>query len=832
VTELINQIDQIWQDLRFAARQLVRAPGFAVTAMLTLALGIGANTGIYSIINGFLRPLPVPDADRIVVLAADVPGDETGLRYQFSYPALVDYREQSGVFSDLFGFETQLGGLTLDGKTSQFLFQAVTGNLFSGLGVTPAAGRLLQPGEGEYLGGEPVVVLGYAYWQKRFSGRPDAVGSVVRIDGQPVRVIGVTPEGFHGMYSSTTMDGYVPLVNLQWHSRKVDWLFTDRASTYLTAVGRLKPGVSLAAAQSAVSVVAQRLAEQYPVTERGTAIRVLPEPLARPVPLSFMTNILPVIRGLLFLLATLVLLLACLNVTNLLFVRGTARERELAVRSALGSGRARLVRLLLAESLLITLGGAIAGVALGQMAGPLILRTVDIAIDIPIRFDSALDWRVFRYAFLVVALTGLAIGIVPAWRASRTRMTDVLHDGGRGGTESVRRQRMRRVLVIAQVAGSLVLLIVAGFFVRSLQRTQKIDLGFDPNQLITMRLNPYQVGYELERATAFYDELQRRVRALPGVEYASLSFNTPMSYIVGACPVMAEGAPVTDERTWPAVPYNTVGTDYFKTLKLQVVRGRAFDERDAKSTTPVIMVNETLAAQFWPGRDPIGQRLRVRCVTQEELWEVVGVARDSKYIAVFEKQLPFVYVAADQTQPMMRVLQVRSAVPPDQMFQRVQREIDTLDPEMPVADRRTMRDIIGGSFGHVLFRVGATQATSLGLLGLVLAVVGVYGVASYSASQRVREIGIRLALGAEPSHVRWLVLRQSAGLVIVGVVVGLVASAVVTTLFTRFVVLVSATDPVTFVSVTATLVAIALVACYLPARRAMRVDPMSALRHE
>jgi macrolide transport system ATP-binding/permease protein len=824
-------LDRLRQDLRFAWRQLVRAPAFALTAIATLALGIGANTGIFSIINGFMRPMPVPAADRIVVLAADTPDDDTGLRFEFSYPELVDYREQADVFSDVFAYVTRLGGLTVDGQTRQFLYHAVTGDFFTGLGLTPAAGRLFTPGEGEHLGAERVVVLGHAYWQRRFGGREDVVGTMLRLDGQPARVVGVAPAGFHGLHNATTMDGYVPLANMQARTGQTDWLFADRASSYLTMIGRLRPHVTVREAQAAVDIVAQRLASLHPTT-KGIGVRVIPEPEARPVPLKFFATILPVIRALLFLLATLVLLLACLNVTNLLFVRATARAREMAVRTALGSGQLRLIRLLLVESLMLAIAGALAGVLLGRLAGTLLVGSLNVALDIPINLDFSFDWRVFRYAFAVALFTGVVIGIVPAWRASRTRVTDVLHDGGRSGTPSARRQRVRSALVIAQVAGSLVLLIVAGFLVRSLQSAQRIDLSFDPDQLVTMRVDPFHIGYDPERTAAFYDTLETRLRDLPGVEFATTAFNTPMSYFIGSCPVQVEGASATDSRSWPAVPYTSVGTNYFDTLRLPIVRGRPFDDRDVLSTTPVVIVNETLAAQFWPGQNPIGKRLDIRCVTKHEPWEVIGVAHDSKYIAVFEQPLPYLYVSTGQTRPSLRVVIVRSAAPFDDIAGRVQREIAAIDPDIPVADIRNMRDTINGSIGYVMFRVGATQAGAMGVLGLILAVVGVYGVVSYGASQRVREIGIRLALGAQPTDVRQLVLRQGAWLVFAGVACGLVASAVVTIALTRFVVLVSATDPLTFVLVTTTLVVIALVACYLPARRAMRVDPMTALRHE
>ena len=824
-------IGALWQDGRYALRQLGRAPAFAITAIVTLALGIGANTGVFSIIHGVFRPLPVPAADRLVVLAADVPTDDTGLRYQFSYPALNDYREQSGAFSDLFAFESLMGGLSTANRSLRFVYQAVSGNFFAGLRLAPAAGRLFQAREAELPGGEPIVVLGHQFWVTQFGGDPGIVDTFVRIDGQPVRVIGIAPEGFRGLYNGITMDGYMPLGSVRPRGRPADWYVTDRASAFLTIVGRLGPGVTLAAAQASVDVVADRLQRAYPVTEKGVRVRVIPEPEARPIPLRFFGTILPVVRGLLYLLSTMVLLLACLNVTNLLFVRGTTRAREMAVRTALGSGRGRLVRLLMVESTLVAIAGTAAGVAIGQTAGELLARSIDPALDVPVSLEFRYDWPVFRHALLTALGTAMAIGLVPAFRASRTHVTATLHDGGQNATPA-RRQHLRGALVVMQVAGSLVLLMVAGFLVRSLQRADRIDLGFDPANVLTVSLNPGVLGYDFDRIETFYGDVERRVRAIPGVEAAAISFNTPMSYLIGACPVEPEGAPVVDDRSWTAVAYNSVGSDYFTTMRLPIVRGRAFDDRELSSSTAVIIVNETLASMLWPGADPIGKRLIVRCMTPARPWEVIGVARDSKYIAVFERQQPYLYVSTAQTRPAMRVLQVRSSLPPGELGRRIRRDVAAIDADVSLGDFRTMHGVIAGSLGNVLFRVGATQGTAMGIIGLGLAIVGLYGVASYAATQRTREIGIRLALGADARDVRRLVLRQGVMLAIAGIALGLALSVVVTSNLTRFVVLVSTTDPAATGGVTLMLGAIALVACYLPARRAMRIDAISALRHE
>ena len=817
------------QDVRFVLRQMRRAPAFTISAILTLALGIGANTGIFSLLNGYLRPLPVPDADRIVVIAAEMPGDETGFRFGFSYPALTDYRGETGVFSDVFGFETRIAGLTARGKTTQFLYHAVTGNLFTGLQLPPILGRAFEPGEGEHGGGEAVVMFAYQFWQRRFGGDPGVIGTVLRLDGVPTRVIGVTPRGFHGLYQGAEIEGFVPLGSLRGRSSNPARFFTDRTHRYLTVGARLRPGVSIATAQAAVDVVAQRLQRTYP-QEKGVTARVIPEPLARPVPMRFLSSLVPLIRGSMLGLATLVLLIACMNVANLLLVRGTVRQREMAMRAALGSGGPRLIRLLLVESLLLSFSGTAAGLLLARWATGLFLGTIDIGSDIPLNLDFHYDWRVFLYAAAISGTTGVLMGIVPALRASRVDVRALLHDGGHGSA-GAGRQRLRSAMVVAQVAGSLVLLIVAGLCMRSLQRAQFVDLGFDAANIVTARLDPHQIGYDEPRSIAFYDELERRLAGLPGVDSVAMSFSVPTGYIIDGAPVAKEGEILATEEPRSNVTCNTVTPSFFDTLKIPIVRGRGFTPQDNDRSTRVVIVNETLARQMWPGEEAVGKRLIVPR-WDGRLWEVVGVARDSKYIAVFEGQLPHMYFALEQSPFFMRVVYVRSAAPPESLKMLVEREIHALDADMPIADARPLREIVEGGVGFLLFHVGSVQAGAMGLLGLVLAVVGVYGVVSYGASLRMREMGIRVALGASPGAVRGLVLRQGGLLVVVGIVCGLAVAAAVTRTLSTFFVLVGSLDAATFAAVTALLGSIALVACYLPARRAMRVDPMVVLRHE
>lgn len=812
-------------------RQAARAPGFVLTAAATLALGVGANTAIFGVINGFSRPLPVRDPEQIVVLAASLPGDDTGLRYRFSFPALQDYRRLASSFSDVFGFDIRISGLGASGKTTQFIYQLVTGNTFPALGLTPAVGRLLERGEGEFAGADSVLILGYGYWQRRFGGDPSIVNTTVTLDGRPARIIGVAPQGFAGLSEGAEMDGYAPLGGARRADARTTQIFTDRTIRPITMLARLKRGVSLAEAQAEVNVVASRIAAEYPATDKGITALVMPETMARPFPWPALSSLMPVVKYLLLVLSSVVLLIACLNVANLLLVRVTVREREMAVRASLGASRAGLIRLLMLESLLLAVLGTLLGLGLGKWMTMRFIESIDLGMDVPFRLDASFDWRVFSYSAVATLATGLVIGVLPARRASRPSITSLLHDGGRSGSSGAGRRRVRNALVVAQVAGSLVLLIVAGLFVRNLREAQHVDLGFNPRAVVSARLDTQHLGFDAAQNLTFYDNLDRRLRAIPGVESASQSFTVPLSWIAGGYLAVPEGE-AADTGPRPSVGCNTVTPDYFRTLEIPIIEGRGFTDCDTADSTRVAIVNDTLAARFWPNERPIGKRIEIPALPGPP-WEVVGVTRTTRYLAVFERPLPYFYLPQAQNPSFLRTIQVRSsAVPLDELRVRVEREIAGLQPALPIADLQTLEHAIAGNLGFVLFGVGAWQASALGLLGLLLAVIGVYGVVSYQTAQREKEIGIRMALGAEPSDVRRLVLKQGVVLVLIGAGIGLGVALIATTALGRMVLLVSTTDPLTFIGVTAVLTASALAACYLPARRATRVQPVVALRQE
>jgi predicted permease len=667
-------------------------------------------------------------------------------------------------------------------------------------------------------------VVGYSYWQKRFGGDPGIVGKQALIDGQEATIIGVAPKGFQGTNFALDFDGYVPLNMMS----EEDAAWNDRKSAALVVMGRLKPGVSLRQAQSSVNVIAERLAEQYPATDKGVTVRVIPERLARPQP--FANNIVPFIAGIFLALAALVLLLACMNVVNILLVRATMRQRELAIRAAMGATRGRLVRQLLTENIVLALFGGVGGLMLGVWASGAIASLLPSS-RFPVLLDFSFDWRVFAYAMGAALSTGMLVGLWPALRAGRADVSGVLQGSGRSDTAGVSRHRLRSVLVVAQVGGSLVLLIVAGLFVRSLMRAQRADLGFDPDHVLNVTLDPREVGYEEARTKNFYRDVEARVRALPEVQSASLAFSVPMGTVNDGSSIYIEGHTLAPDQQPPVVIYNHVDAPYFDTMRIPLLRGRAFRENDDEKAPLVAIVNQTMAHQFWPNEDPIGKRFSVKSATGPFV-EIVGLTGNGKYVFIGWDKEPYFYVPLAQNYMAYRTLQVRTSVLPETLITQIQSEVRALDPNMPVSDVQTMRQSLSGGNGFFIFQIGAILAAAMGIVGLTLAVVGVYGVVSFSASQRTHEIGIRMALGADRRDILRLMLRQGLVLVVGGVVAGALLAWALTRSMATLLVGVSPTDALTFVTATLLLGGIGLWACYVPARRAMNLDPMVALRYE
>lgn len=813
------------QDLRYGARLLAKTPGLSAVLVLTLALGIGANTAIFSVLNAWLlRPLPVPHPNQIVVLAS--PSQE-----KFSYADLIDFRRQTGdSFSGVCAYGIGIGGLSIDTKGREFAYGTVSGDYFEVLGVKAAAGRLFLPGEGEHTGEELHVVLGYSFWKKKLQGDPAIVGKRVSINGQAAVVVGVVEPQFHGTFFAFEMDGYLPLSAMA-AGKDGAAFWTDRSNRQLTAMARLKPGVSLAQVRSSVSLVCARLAAAYPQTNKEFFVDVLREPMTRPAP--FVASFVPATAGLFLALAGLVLVVACLNVVNVLLARGLARQREIAIRTSLGAARARVIRQLITESLLIAVLGAVVGLIVGEWAVSLsgrMLHAVTTSTNFGFEMDAGLDWRVFLYAVAAVVVVEAVAGILPAYRASRVQLNAVLHDGG-SSSVSGRPARTRGALLAVQVAGSLLLLTIAAMFVRSLAHAHHMDLGFDADHVLTIMLDPAQIGYSEDRAKIFYGDLKEHAAALPGVESVSLAYATPMNYPGHSGSIFVEGQPVAPDRQPPAISYNSVGPSYFATLRIPVLSGRGFEESDSESAPRVAVVNETMARRLWPGENAMGKRFSVSS-SNGPLLEVVGIAKDGQYLFLSPAPQAYFYVPLAQTFTTFLSLQVRTNGSPERFLVPIEDQIRRLDPDMPVIDAKTLRAAVDGLAGLFVFRLAAVLASLLGMLGLALALVGIYGVVSYSVSRRTHEFGIRIALGASRSDVLNLALRQGLTVVLAGILLGLLASWAFTHAIAKLLIGVSPGDPWTYLVVSLALSTIVLLACWVPARRATRVDPMVSLRHE
>jgi predicted permease len=823
----VRIIETAFQDVRFGLRMLHKNLGLTAIAVLTLGLGIGANTAIFSMVNSFLlRPLPIRDPDQLTVLAMQLKKGE--LQTGFSYPEFEDLQKQSSsVFSDMIALSLNAGGLTLNGKAEPIVVYDVSGNFFAALGVRPLLGRFILPEEGSVTAVNPVIVLGYSFWLTRFGGDPGIVGKTVLYNGRPVTVIGITPREFHGVSALVDVQGYLPLGMQQIDSSYEQDIPTNRGYRNLVVYARLAKGVALPAAQSALDVIGDRLAKENPKTEEGMTISVFPERFSRPGP----DPDRPVLKvSVLFLvLAALVLVLACVNIANFLLVRATARQREMAIRTALGGTRLRLIRQLLTESVLLALCGGIAGILFGLAASNALSSIGHVGTTLPVLLDFHLDWRVFGYAFGAALVTGLVVGIVPALRGSRRGVIETIRDGGRTMTGS--RSRLRAVLVAAQVGGSLMLLIVAGLMIRSLSHAQRSDLGFDPRHVLNFTLDPNEIGYNKQQGLQFYTELLERIESMPGVEAAGVAFSVPMGYYNDTDWVEVPGYEVPHGEAQPIAGYNVVTAGYFRTMGIPLLEGRDFTRADDENSAWAAIVNETMARKFWPNQSAIGHEFRVASDHVHSL-RVVGVVKNSRTLGMVGPIREYFYQPFAQGYTSLAVLQVRTTFAPETMIASIRQQVASLAPSMPVFDVRTMLQALYTINGFLLFQLAAALAGILGALGLILALVGVFGVISFSVSQRTNEIGIRMAMGAAQSSILRMILRQGVWIISGGVAAGVFLTLAIARLVGNFISGVSPYDPLTYLSVSALLMLVGLFACYIPAHRATRVDPMVALRYE
>lgn len=818
----MNAIADLWRDVRYAARTLPRTPVFAAVAVLTLALGIGVNTAVFSVVNAIIfRPLPVKDGYRLAVIASI--RSSTSTLGPVSFPDLQDYRAAThDIFEDIAGYRVGFIGLAREGgRPDRVLVSWVTGNYFSLLGVQPALGRLIRTGEGLPGRTDRVVVLGHSTWQQRFGGDPSVVGRTAMVNGQPCTIIGVVPAEFVGTFAFSESEVYLPV---NWTGRAV---LDDRGDRTLHTVTRFRPDVTIERAQAALDVIAARLEREYPDADRGIRVEVLPERLARPEEDNARVNAFG--ATMMLALVGLVLLVAEVNVTNLLLARATTRRKELAIRAALGASRGRLMRQPLTESAMLAVLGGIAGVGLGTWIGRL-LTMIRLSGDLPVRLDFHLDGRVLAYAVALTTATALLVGLIAARRASHTTVDEALRDHGQGSTSVTGGHCVRKALVIAQIAVSFVLLVAGGLFMRSLAKAERANFGFRPEGVLNLQMDVAQLGYPESKGRAFFDEVQRRLARTGGVEDLAFAFSVPMGYVRLSSRLDVEGRPVAPgERTISGK--NIVGPHYFATMGIPIERGRSFTDADDERSRPVAIVNRRLAEMVWPGQDAIGRRFSE--AGPDGPWlEVVGVTGTGKYRFLFEDPQPYLYVPLAQEYSALRVLHVRTTLSPEALAPAIEHEIHGLEPDLPLYDVQSMKKALDGGYGLFAVRTGALFAVILALLGLSLAVVGLYGMVSYMTSERTHEIGVRIALGANPKHIATMVIGEGARLTVAGTVIGLIGAFVLARVLARLLFGVAPTDPVSFALASVCVLIVTLVATYVPAHRATKVDPVVALRSE
>ncbi len=811
------------QDVRYGLRMLARSPGFTAVAVLSIALGIGVNTTIFSFINAALfRPLPFPDPQRLVRV-----WDGMGS----SYPDYVAYRDESRVFDGLAAYAERSMSLTVNGETELVGGEIVSGNYFDVLAVKPAIGRGFLAGEDRTTGTHPIVVVSHDLWRGRFNSDPNLVGKSLNINDHPYTIIGVMPENFVGASTGIPPDFWVPMM-MEPFAKPGSRSLTSPDDGWLEMLGRLKSDVNLVESQAAIETVASRLHQAR--RERRSESEGMVERRAEVVPArgwmlapKNRTSVFLVL-GLVMAVVSLVLLVACANVANMLLARAANRRKEIAVRLALGAGRWRIVRQMLTESVLLALFGGAAGLVLALWSTDLLLALLPQNSVTP---DVSPDVRVFGYTLLLSVATGIVFGLVPALQASKPDVVSALKDEGvKVGRGRRRKLTLRNLLVVTQVSVSLLLLVAAGLFIRSLRNTQHAEPGFALENSVMASFDLGLANYDKARGKVFQEQLLERVRALPQVRSAALAEHVPLGGGGSVSPLYVEGEPVEAARfdEDSLLSHNAVGSDYFKTMGIPLVRGRDFNEQDTTSSPAIIIVNETLARRIAPDGNAVGKRLRMD--SKGDYLEVVGVARDIKYRQLAEMTPFYAYRALAQRYRSAMTLHVSTVGDPSAVIKQVRAEVKALDPNLPLTNVVTMGEHMRLPLAPA--KLFAWLTSALGFLALLLASVGLYGVMAYLVSNRTQEIGIRIALGANQRDVLRLILIEGLTLVGVGILCGLLASLAATRVMRTVLYNVSANDPTTFASVAMLLAGVALVACYIPARRAMKVDPMVALRYE
>jgi putative ABC transport system permease protein len=792
---------------------LWKRPGFTVVAVITLALGIGANTAIFSVINAvLLAPLPYEEPERLVgVWERQVISNEN--QQPVALPNLDDWKEQNQVFEELAITRGVTFNLTQGGETERITGARVSNNLYSLLRVKPVLGRAFTEAEGQ-PGAEAVAMISYGLWQRRYAADPQLVGRSLQLDGLPCTVVGVLPRGLS--YPTPDTELVIPFIPQKRESQ--------RANHFVRVIGRLRPNVSLSEARAEMDTIAARLEQQYPDTNTGWRVNLLP------LQEQLVGNIRPALLVLLGAVGC-VLLIACANVANLLLSRAVGRQMELAVRTALGASRWQLIRQLLTESILLSLCGGLFGLLLAVWAVPVLTRLS--AGSIPRVEEISLNFSVLSFTLLISLLTGIVFGLIPAWQSSSKKLTASLREGRRGSTGGLLHKRVLGLLVITEVALALVLLVCAGLMIRSFASVRQVSPGFDPRGVLTAGIGLSPIKYaELQQQAAFYQTLLAKLEALPGVVSVAGVSRLPVVAVVASSNFTIKGRPVQTGHE-PNANYRVISPRYFQTMGIPFVQGRDFNVRDTKDTPDAVIINKVLAERFWPGQNPLGQHLQLSAETTR--WrEVVGVVGNEKLSGLDNEIGPAIYVPLTQnTFPnAMRnlFLVVRAQGEPTALAPAIQKELRSMDQEQALFQVRPLEEVISNSLSQRRFN--SLLLVIFGALAGLMAAVGIYGVIAYSVTQRTNEIGIRLALGAQPGDVLKMILAQGIKLTLAGVAIGLIAAFALTRILSSLLYGVSATDPLTFLGVPLLLIAVAALASYLPARRATKVDPCVALRYD
>ena len=814
-------MSSFWQDVRYSLRMIAKAPGYAAIAILTLALGIGANTTIFSWINStLLNPIPgLASPNEVVALSL---GRGTDNPFPFTYPDFESMRDGQQSFIGITAANIAPMSLTGKGKPERVWGMVASANYFDLLGVRPILGRGFLPEEDTKPGGAPVAVISYRLWQTHFGANPDVVGQTLEINQHPYTIVGVAPAVFQGSQTGLRSEIWIPMM-MEAQLMPQDDLLHDHHYFWLTALGRLKPGVRPEQAQEEMTLRLKREAKNYPEEHKGhDSVSVYPlwrNPFGAN---QFLSTLLPMLMT----IAGLVLLLACANVANLMLVRSVARRREIAIRLSLGANRWRLVRQLLVESLILALAGGLVAFAITFWTAGTFMKFIP-KTDFPISLGMRVDHTVLLATMVISLLTGVIFGILPALRASGEAPIAVLKEDTGSASGGMRKARLASALVVAQISLSLLLLVCAGLFIRSFMSAQQINPGFNPHNVLIATYDLFTGGYSEASGVEFDRQLVAKLEAQPGIQSVALSSRVPLGFGGGSTAVNPEGY-VSQANESMETQVAIVTPNYFQTLQIPLVKGRDFTPQDTKSSQRVVIVSETFVNRYWPNQEALGKQLNSDLT--HEWFTVIGVARDSKVNGLNEKPTPFLYLPQYQVYRATMIVLARTNGDPLAAGKTVEKTIHELNADLVVFDITSLelREQIA-SFGQ---RVAGTFVGAFGLLALVLAAVGIYGVTSYTTRQRTHEIGIRMTLGASKRDVLRLVLGHGLRLTLIGVALGLAASFALTRFLTSLLLGVTSTDALTFSSVALLLCAVALFACFIPARRAMRMDPMVALRYE